>query len=203
MDYESPVFLMSNGTAPWQGRQIPTRTVQFGDLHVTTGSILAFDPFDDPGTGSCVAAPSGSHPVFTTLADVSEASDGSHLRHAYLSVMFVDSRIVRVEAVDTVVVEAGTVGFADGTMLTMTPEGGWRSVFDSWEVAMDDPDHFFDGVANTSALEEHPDVNLVVCWSGWGDGGYSVLASYDDDGQLNGLHVDLLVLGEEPLDEDG
>lgn len=202
MDYESSVFLLSNGTARWNGRQIPIRTVQFGELRVTTGSILTCDPFDDPEMGNCVPAPNGSHPVFTTLADVSEESDGSHLREAYLSVMFADSRIARVKDVGTAVVEAGTVGFADGSMLTMTPEDGWRSASDPWAVSMDDPGHFFDGVANIPVLEEHPDVNLAVCWSGWGDGGYSVLASYDDDGELNGLHVDLLVLGEGPLDEN-
>jgi hypothetical protein len=40
------------------------------------------------------------------------------------------------------------------------------------------------------------DENIVICSSGWGDGVYPVIGTYDVHGNLTGVHIDLQVVGD-------
>lgn len=150
-----------------------------------------------------------------TVADVSGMGDGSHMREAYLSLMFADSPIVRADTAITIDGEplgegeaygarvgSGTVSFADASAVDFTPEGGeWDALNDIWFERMDNPDHYFEGVANVELPGTSPQTNIILCHSGWGDGFYPIIESYDADGNVNGIHIDLQVLGDKPAEE--
>ncbi|MGC4154343.1 MAG: DUF4241 domain-containing protein [Propionicimonas sp.] len=192
-----------------------SRTVHdLGELKIPSGRLEASDPFVNLGDGLVVTIPPGTYPVRVTVADVSEKQDGSHLRESYLSVVLAEGTTTRVEylvpdgatAPDDpeefygVGVDAGTVGFADAEAVARyMPEGDWYSDLfdngrdDSWFALMDSPDHCIAGCANI-VLPTAPDgENLVLAHSGWGDGFYPVLGSYDAEGRLLAVHIDLFV----------
>jgi len=202
------------------------RTVHdLGLLRVPSGRLEASDPFVMLGNGLVFAIPPGTYPVKVTVADVSDAADGSHLRESYLSVIIHDGDPVVVENVRPegvtdqqwldaasageyfgIGVDAGTVGFADAAAIpTSMPPGDWyEDVYDSgedhsWFALMDSRDHLIPGSANVVMPLAGNGENVVLSHSGWGDGFYPVLASYAADGTLLGVHIDLLV--EEPEDE--
>lgn len=132
--------------------------VTCGDLVVSTGKLVAADPFvflqeyvEDPSLPG-VQVPPGRYPVAVTLADVSGLSDGSHMREAYVTLSLrpgaeeVRRRIITPVkegetcepelAVDNTFcgfpVDAGTVCFVDAGSLAlgMPPVGQWGQVFD-------------------------------------------------------------------------
>ncbi len=204
-----------------EGTQYTQAVHALGDLVVPSGFVEASDPFVSLGDQNAYAVPAGSFPVFVTVADVSEQQDGSHLREAYLSVVFADGEVARVapavpdgkeapaagsDEAYGIGVDAGTVGFADARAITTSmPEGNWyEDLFDndtdtSWFALMDSPDHLIAGCANIPMPLARNGENVVLAHSGWGDGWYPVLATYDASGTLLGLHIDLLVAG--PTDE--
>lgn len=200
-----------------------SRTVHdLGELKVLSGRLEASDPFVNLGEGLVVTIPPGTYPVRVTVADVSEEQDGSHLRESYLSVMLAEGTATRVEYLVPdgatppadpeefygVGVDAGTVGFADAEAVARyMPEGDRYSEFfdngreDSWFALMDSAEHCIPGCANI-VLPAAPDgENLVLAHSGWGDGFYPVLGSYDAEGRLLAVHIDLFV--EEPEESTG
>ncbi|KXP11620.1 hypothetical protein AXK60_24730 [Tsukamurella pseudospumae] len=134
---------------------------------------------------------------------------------AYLSLMFTDSPIARIDTAIKIggapldegqvygaVVDAATVSFADASAVTFTPENDdWYTLSDHWEARMDDPSHYFQGVANVELPGTSPQLNMILCHSGWGDGFYPIIESYDAEGNVNGIHIDLQVLGDIPHEE--
>jgi len=58
------------------------------------------------------------------------------------------------------------------------------------------------GYANVS-LDPASGANVVVSGSGWGDGGFPVLATYDRDDRPVAVHVDFGVIGDHPDDQPG
>lgn len=200
-----------------------------GQLVLPSGRLEASDPFVSLGESLVVTVPAGTYPVRVTVADVSDEQDGSHLREAYLSVVLAEGEVARVEGmvpegasgtVDLdededderlhgVGVDAGTVAFADADAVrTAMPEGDWyEDLFDdgtdtSWFARMDDPAHLRAGCANIVLPLATAGENLVLAHSGWGDGRYPVLGSYAADGTLLGVHIDLLVAGEQEDEDD-
>lgn len=190
-----------------------------GVLRVASGRLEASDPFVGLGEGLVVAVPVGTYPVRVTVADVSDAQDGSHEREAYLSLVLADGEVDHVSFLEPVGadpapegehygvgVDAGTVAFADADAIgRCMPDGDWYDdVFDdgtdtSWFSLMDSADHLRAGCANITMPNATAGENVVLCHSGWGDGFYPVLGTYAANGTLLGVHIDLGVAG---FDED-
>lgn len=188
-----------------------------GTLRVSSGRLGACDPFvflDDPAVED---VPPGDHRVVLTLADVSDAGDGSHPREAYLSVVLSDQPAASAELardpagrfsgnsdLGAVPVDAGTVGFVDADAVQRcmpTPSTTWyESVFDSgrpdsWFALMDDPGHVQTQCANIVMPLATAGENVVLSHSGWGDGMYPLVFTRAADGDLVAVHIDLLVAG--------
>lgn len=195
---------------------------ELGLLRVPSGRLGACDPFvllDDPAVEE---VPPGDHRVVLTLADVSPNGDGSHPREAYLSVVVSDTEAVRAEYardpegvasgnadLGAVPVDAGTVAFVDADAVARcmpTPSTTWYdTVFDSdeadsWFARMDDPDHVHAQCANVVMPLAADGENVVLSHSGWGDGLYPLVLTYDAAGDLVAVHIDLQVAG--PVDPE-
>lgn len=198
-----------------------TWVVACGSLMVPSGKLVACDPFAFMrATGNpYVETPTGRFPVSVTLADVSEASDRSHIREAYASIHFAEGQESHRAALPLAkageerpvldgddyigfMVDAGTACFVDDSLLlqNMPDESTWyEGLFenersDSWFARMDDPDHIRAGIANITLPRALNGENIVIFHSGWGDGVYPVVGSYDASGRLLAAHIDFLVI---------
>jgi hypothetical protein len=207
-------FAGATGDVSVETNRYHLTVVDVGELNIRSGQVEASDPFVNLGNALIVDVPPGSYPVRVTVADVSDELDGSHLREAYLSLLVADGEVARVEnalpagaaapedgTFYGVGVDAGTVAFADAAAVRAgMPTTDWYStVFDTgtsdgWFQKMDDSDHYCAGVANVPLPVATQGENLVLCHSGWGDGFYPVVKTYDADGRLLGVHIDLLVV---------
>jgi hypothetical protein len=196
-------------------------TIPCGDLALPSGRLVACDPFvflqsrDNP----YVPVPKGRFPVFVTLADVSPAQDKSHVREAYASIIFSSEKEAYRKAVALAKdgedrpesekedfigfgVDAGTACFVDDSVVgpcMPDPETWHKGLFenskpDCWFQRMDDPDHIRAGIANiVLPLAKHGE-NLILFHSGWGDGIYPVVGSFNSAGQIIAAHIDFFVL---------
>ena len=193
---------------------VPLSVVDLGVLRVPSGRVEACDPFVTLGDGPVFEVEPGDYPVRVTVADV------SHEREAYLSLVLADGEPASVEAAQPVrgrgfvCVDAGAVAFVDhdAVATAMPPQDDWYDVFDSgepdsWFSLMDSPDHYRRGAANIVMPRAGAGENVVLSYSGWGDGVYPVMLTRDADGAPLGLHIDLGVVGgfaseDEEDDED-
>ena len=204
------------------GWKYTRHVVELGTLRVPSGRLEASDPFVGLGQGLVFAVPPGDYPVAVTIADVSDAQNGSHLRETYLSVRLAEGAVARVEFLVPdgreapesddeyygVPVDAGTVGFADAEAVARCMPGEATSWYDdvfatgrddSWFALMDSGEHYVDGAANIVLPLATEGENVVLSHSGWGDGFYPVVGAYDADGTLLSVHIDLQV--DEPEDD--
>lgn len=209
---ETPFLPLTAGVVP--GTKWAHRVVDLGELQVPSGRIEACDPFVTLGEGLHFEVPAGTYPVRMTVADVSDEQDGSHLREAYLSVVLAPGEPVNSEILVPlgepappadeyygVGVDAGTVGFVDAAAVAtgMPPSQQWydeifdNGTEDSWFALMDSESHLTAGAANIVLPKAVGGENVVLCHSGWGDGFYPVVGSYDAAGTLISLHIDLQV----------
>lgn len=189
---------------------VPLSVVDLGVLRVPSGRVEACDPFVTLGDGPVFEVEPGDYPVRVTVADV----------EAYLSLVLADGEPASVEAAQPVrgrgivCVDAGAVAFVDhdAVATAMPPQDDWYDVFDSgepdsWFSLMDSPDHYRRGAANIVMPRAGAGENVVLSYSGWGDGVYPVMLTRDADGAPLGLHIDLGVVGgfaseDEEDDED-
>ena len=196
-------------------------TIPCGNLALPSGRLVACDPFVflQPHDNAYVPAPKGRFPVFVTLADVSPAQDRSHVREAYASIIFSSEKEAYRKTIalakdgkdrpelegDNFVgfgVDAGTACFVDDSLVGTCmpdPKTWYEGLFenaepDSWFQRMDDPNHIRAGIANiVLPLAEHGE-NLILFHSGWGDGVYPVVGSFDSAGNLLAAHIDFFVV---------
>ena len=189
---------------------VPLSVVDLGVLRVPSGRVEACDPFVTLGDGPVFEVEPGDYPVRVTVADV----------EAYLSLVLADGEPASVEAAQPVrgrgivCVDAGAVAFVDhdAVATAMPPQDDWYDVFDSgepdsWFSLMDSPDHYRRGAANIVMPRAGAGENVVLSYSGWGDGVYPVMLTRGADGAPLGLHIDLGVVGgfaseDEEDDED-
>lgn len=101
-------------------------------------------------------------------------------------------------------VDAGTVAFADVVGVeTGMPSGNWYDDLfdpptgDGWFNRMDDPSHYRAGVANIPIPNASNGENVVLSHSGWGDGFYPVVTTFDEAECLLAVHIDLMVVAPE------
>jgi len=196
-------------------------TVPCGELAVPSGRLVACDPFVflQPRDNPFVTVPKGRFPVFVTLMDFSKAQDKSHVREAYASILFSSKKEAFRKALPVVRegeerpeqkgdefigfgVDAGTACFVDDSVVgpCMPDPRTWgadlfeNSRPDCWFVRMDDPNHIRGGIANiVLPLARHGE-NLILFHSGWGDGVYPVVGSFDSSGELVAAHIDFFVV---------
>lgn len=205
-------------------------TVDSGELCLKSGRLVACDPFAmlQWQHNAELEVPPGRYPVVTTVADISDELDGSHLREAYLSLVLSDLpaagwRFLAPARPDDelpelgehefipVPVDAGTVAFVDAEAVErLMPDPSqvdWKMEYfdtgepDAWFARMDDPAHLRAGCANIALPRAQDGENIVLSHSGWGDGSYAVVGTYAADGTLTGIHIDLTVLPLAPLPE--
>src|SRR2546422_1586266 len=196
-------------------------TIPCGQLELPSGRLVACDPFAAlrPNDNAFVQTHKGRFPVFVTLADVSPAQDRSHIREAYASIVFSAENEAyrktiplaragerRPETKDGEFVgfgvDAGTACFVDDCVIgrCMPDPMTWHEeVFDnqkpdSWFHRMDDPNHIRPGIANIILPLAQNGENLILFHSGWGDGVYPVVASFDSADRLVAMHIDFFVI---------
>lgn len=199
-------------------------TVPCGDLWLPSGRLVACDPFVFlmESNNSYVPVPKGRFPVFVTLADVSKAQDRSHVREAYASIIFSPAKETHRKALCLAKdgekrpepkgdqfagfgVDAGTACFVDDSVVGSCmpdPKTWFEDLFEnpkpeSWFNRMDDPNHIRAGIANIILPLAKNGENLILFHSGWGDGVYPVVGSFDSSGQLLAAHIDFFVMVEE------
>jgi hypothetical protein len=203
------------------GRPCALHVVDCGELVIPTGQLLACDPFAMmlPSDNATIALPPGQYPVKVTVADVSEQSDGSHLREAYATLLLSErpeatrrpltplrpgETAPELEADEFIGfgVDAGTACFVDAGALAygMPDESTWHDdLFDSgednsWFSRMDDPNHIQYGIANIPLPLARDGANIILIHSGWGDGHYPIVGGFDAAGNLVRVHLDFFVI---------
>jgi hypothetical protein len=198
-----------------------TWVVPCGSLYLPSGRLVACDPFAflRPGDNPYVFVPTGHFPVTVTLADVSPNLDRSHIREAYATVRFaegIDShrrvlpllregeRPPELKEGEFIGfrVDAGTACFVDDRAVAsyMPPVNTWYDDLfengndDCWFKRMDDPNHLREGLANIVLPLSRNGENIVIVHSGWGDGTYPVVGSFDSTDRLIAVHIDFAVI---------
>jgi len=199
-----------------------TWVVDCGHLNLPSGRLVACDPFVflQPSDNPHVLVPPGRYPVSVTVADVSENLDRSEIREAYATVriapgvdayrralpLAVDGESRELPADDGTFigfgVDAGTACLVDEEAVVncMPADVDWHETLfdngrdDSWFARMDDPNHIRFGLANIELPLARNGENIMIIHSGWGDGQYPVVGSFDANGQLLAVHIDFLVV---------
>jgi hypothetical protein len=196
-------------------------TVPCGDLTLPSGRLVACDPFVSlaPTGIPFVETPKGNFPVVVTLADLSEQQDRSHIREAYASILFSAAPESYRKAIplgkdgekrpesrgDEFIgfgVDAGTACFVDESLIAtcMPDPRTWsEAAFDNdsddcWFKRMDDPAHIREGIANIPLPLGKRGENLILFHSGWGDGVYPLIGSFNSAHQLVAAHIDFFVV---------
>jgi uncharacterized protein DUF4241 len=198
-----------------------TWVIDCGHLTLQSGKLVACDPFaflqrsDNPH----VLVPPGCYAVSVTLADVSENLDGSDIREAYATVRLANGLEIYRRALPLARdgesreplndgtftgfgVDSGTACFVDDEAVAncMPTDVDWyETFFDngsdvSWFAQMDDPNHIRSGLANLILPLAQNGENIIIIHSGWGDGRYPVVGSFDANHQLLAVHIDFFVI---------
>lgn len=198
-----------------------TWVISCGSLFVPSGRLVVCDPFAfmRAKNNPYIITPTGRFPVTVTLADVSENLDRSHIREAYASIYFADGQehyrrtlpmardgeerpITEGDNYIGFPVDCGTACFVDDSVLEtcMPDESTWlKDLFEnecptSWFARMDDHNHIRDGIADIPLPLARNGENLILFHSGWGDGIFPVVGSYDKSNRLLAAHVDFFVI---------
>lgn len=200
-------------TVPDHEGRVGFRIVELGRLKVTSGRIVAADPFvylDAPAFSFKVAP--GDYPVRLAVADF-----GTDQRVALARIDFLDVKAVRWEMAVTDAqsikdlkpgelfgygVDTGTGSFADaeGFAALNARYGGatsedYEALSDKWITAGEDGGKAR-GLPHTFLLmtDAGPRNNLALFASGWGDGFYGSWVGYAADGRVVTLITDFGVV---------
>ncbi len=201
-------------------------TVDCGVLNMPSGQLVACDPFaglQKSGNPFVMVSP-GQYQVIVTLADVSKAKDGSHIREAYASLLLdQEAKEVKRKIITPLIgdqspvppemdkegsfygfpVGAGTACFVDNVSVQTVMPGEdvdwYEEIFiegatNSWFDLMDDAGHIRNGIANIDLPSASNGENIIIIHSGWGDGSYPVIGGYDKDDRLIRVHIDFMVV---------
>lgn len=181
---------------------------ELGILSVESGLLSASDGFIVVDEAIAITIPAGEYPVYSTLVDVSTEQDGSHIREAYLSVKISSHETVEVRPsvpegkpepengkTYGIGVDTGTVAFFDnsnGEVIGQFSDEEFGKVSDALDSS--------DGQTLIEDSHNGKIVQFAITQAGWGDGFYPLMSTFDKDGELTGIHIDLQVVGT--LDEE-
>jgi len=214
-------YAVTATTAPLQEsdgiRDVNLTVHHLGTLPIPSKTVGAADPFILDGY-SIFEVPATEAEVYVTVADVTENQNGSHVREAYLSLIFSDAEPVDLKAANAVdkeeltdgdfygvPVDAGTVSFFDAVAMNNYIDHNeyeeQEVIADLWMDLMDEEEISPEGTALVAYPTEDSEDLIAIAHSGWGDGFYPVVKTVDADGKLLGLHIDLQVVGTFEEDE--
>lgn len=196
------------------GEEHAIAVVDLGELSLPSGRLVAADPFVTlTRENDYYPVPAGRYPVRVTV-------DETLGREMYLSLLLSSApEVARLPLIPShpdgspypapepgeeygVPVDAGTVCFVDGEAVRRgmpADETTWfESLFDngqddSWFSQMDSATHHRSGLANIPLPLAADGASIVLCHSGWGDGFYPVIGSFDASERLVAVHIDLLL----------
>jgi len=196
-------------------------TVTCGELLLPSGRLAVCDPFARlaPSGTPFIVAPAGTFPVVVTLTDISERQDKSRIREAYASIVFSAEdeayrkplplaaegerrREPKAGEFAGFAIDSGNACFIDESMIGpgMPDPQTWKTTLfengrpDSWSRQMENPHHIHSGMANIPLPQAKHGENVILFQSGWGDGHYPVIGSFDANDELVAAHIDFLVL---------
>lgn len=195
--------------------------VDCGQLNLPSGKLVACDPFVElqESDNAHVLVPPGRYPVSVTLADVSANLDRRDVREAYATLRIAngpetyrrtlplarDGESQEPVADDEFIgfgVDSGTACFVDDAAVARCMPAGvnwYKMLFDngrddSWFKQTDDSNHIRIGLANIILPLAQNGENIIIIHSGWGDGYYPVVGSFDANHQLLAVHIDFGVV---------
>lgn len=202
------------GTVMVGGEEHVVAVVDCGDLALDSGRLVVADPFVNlSAQNDYYAVPPGRYPVRVTL-------DETLGREMYLSLVMSEAEETRRAPLVPRLpggaahpdpepgeeygapVDAGAVCFVDDAAVARCmPEDlttWYEEVFDSgqpesWFNQMDATTPLRAGLANITLPRATNGENIIICHSGWGDGFYPIIGSFDAEGALVAVHVDLLL----------
>ncbi len=226
---------LTHEIAEWQfsdGQQLRYRffTQPCGELWLNSGRLVACDPATrlQWHDNAEVRIPPGRYPVVLTLADISEALDGSRLCEAYLSLIVCDQPATGWRFLAPAPPGITPPPLGRHEFIGIGSESGWVCLTDAnaierlmpdpaktdwewdlidtgdehgWISLAEDPDHIRAGTANILLPNATTGENLVLSHAGWGEGSYALVATHAADGTLTAVHIDLAVLPLPPLPE--
>lgn len=204
---------------PYDGEQTVTFSVHcLGNLILTSGAILACDPFlvDEGCRPFTQTVPSGNYPVFVSIAHFSPRRDK---RVACAMLRICESEAVRwsnatidaqnPSAIDGMYgygVDSGLGCFmdADASEAIKRKLTGSFAKFEEYHAFINNEllnNAIFDGFGGTDwanmQLDRNIQANTIVFGSGWGDGGYPCFWGYDASDRLVSLATDFILFREE------
>lgn len=181
-----------------------TRRVELGELVIASGRLAFHDPFEARGESAVLLVRPGRYRVWAT--EIDEARDSPDAAEsylpAYLSIQLTDAEPDWVAPADELGMDvpsfglwtgtdSGVVGVFDADALTREELAARSAEWDRGIDAEDNP-HRFTYV--NIPLSANVETNIIVSKSGWGDGGFAILATYDIDGNATAIHVDFRVV---------
>ncbi|MGF1845261.1 DUF4241 domain-containing protein [Vibrio clamense] len=210
--------------------KVELSTIPCGKLKLPSGKLIVCDPFTglSKSNNIFIQIIPGEYEVIVTLADVSPNLDGSHVREAYASLIIdanasensrkllelslsgePSNRPLNSGEFFGYGVDAGTSCFADAETIEQdmpVQESWYEGLFENsdsncWFDQMDDEKLIRNGIANILLPKDNGN-NLILFHSGWGDGFYPVVGSYDLNGVLIAVHTDFFVVQSPEDDEE-
>lgn len=199
---------LAEGIVEVLDRPYGLEVVDCGELAVPSGRLCFLDPLTGyPEETSVVEVPPGRYAVRVTLADVSGSLSGADVRAAYLSLVLsdvpeADHRLLSEpededeEDFSGVAVESDAVAMVDQEAFQrLVPERRFDRQAQTWADQLEDADEIRNGVANVELPGAEEGETIVLAASTWGDGLYPIMGSFDEDGHLVAVHLDLQVVG--------
>lgn len=199
---------LAEGIVEVLDRPYGLEVVDCGELAVPSGRLCFLDPLTGyPEETSVVEVPPGRYAVRVTLADVSGSLSGADVRAAYLSLVLsdvpeADHRLLSEpededeEDFSGVAVESDAVAMVDQEAFQrLVPERRFDRQAQAWADQLEDADEIRNGVANVELPGAEEGETIVLAASTWGDGLYPIMGSFDEDGHLVAVHLDLQVVG--------
>jgi hypothetical protein len=171
-------------------------------LRVPSGRLEAADPLVNLGRSAVILIKPGTYPVRVLQLD----TGGGDIRPAALMLDLSDERPQGVVLFRRsgqpvalpysgssagVLVDSGTVSFADRKALAHGTVLDDEDVAESWIDELEEAAEYPEGMANIDLPGAPNQENLVMCASGWGDGVYPVVGVVDAVGQLVRVVIDL------------
>jgi hypothetical protein len=188
------------------GDHVTIRVERVGELHVSSGRLVACDPLAFPGTAPFAGAVKpGRYPVDVGTVEV----EPGHSRVAALRVVFADRPPIRWELADNGdLAPGGAAGYPVDAGLGCVMD---ETAADSMRAAQErlgEAGNYYDDVlatqlANCPWLDHHPlpdrPDNVVIVEAGWGDGVYACTWGLDERGDRVWLVTDFQVVGAAPV----